>query len=226
MLEISHVSKRFRRGAEVFDALTDINFVVHKGDFIAISGPSGSGKSTLLNVIGGLIRPDTGSVVYGGKSIYEQEGRFLNAYRRREVGFVFQQFHLVPFLTVAENIRLGCAQRSDVEAIGRLLGECSLEKVKDKYPSELSVGEKQRAAFIRAIISAPAILLADEPTGNLDPRNSDILMDLIAEFHRNGGTVLLVSHAPVASGHATRKLQLDLGRILTPAGDPGCPALH
>lgn len=221
MLEINHVSKRFGRGTEVFEALTDVNITIQKGDFIAVSGPSGSGKSTLLNVIGGLIRPDAGQVVYREKSIYDQNGQYLNAYRRREVGFVFQQFHLMPFLTVVENIRLGCPHRSDVEAIGHYLKKCSLAKVKDKYPSELSVGEKQRAAFIRAIISAPGILLADEPTGNLDPSNSDILMSLIGEFHKKGGTVLLVSHAPVTSSYATRQLELDLGRIRHAAEAPG-----
>lgn len=214
MLEINHITKKYKKGAKEFTALTDVSFKVGKGDYVSVSGPSGSGKSTLLNVIGGLIHPDSGETLYNGKNIYEQKGKFLNAYRKRAVGFMFQQFNLMPYLTVTENIRLACYQKSQVQAIFPYLDKCSLVDIKDKYPSELSVGEKQRAAFIRAIISAPELLLADEPTGNLDPGNSEILISLIGEYHERGGTVVLVSHDPAAVTYATLNIKIERGKIL------------
>lgn len=217
MIEINHISKKFRRGAEEFAALADVTFKMNKGDFVAVTGASGSGKSTLLNVIGGLIHPDSGRILYKGKSLYDQNGKFLSSYRQRDVGFIFQQFHLLPYLTVIENIRLSCYEKSHNDAITNYLEKCSLMNIRDKYPSDLSVGEKQRTAFVRAIISAPQLLLADEPTGNLDPGNSEILMTLIEAFHRKGGTVVLVSHDPVATGYSNLDIKLELGRILNPS---------
>ena len=216
MLEINNITKTFKRGSVEYAALIDVTIKIKKGDFVSVSGPSGSGKSTLLNVIGGLIRPDSGKILFKGKSIYEQNGKYLNNYRRDNVGFMFQQFHLMPYLTVIENIRLNSNYKADGEAINNYLEKCSLENIKDKYPSDLSVGEKQRAAFIRAIISGPELLLCDEPTGNLDPRNSEILMSLIDEFHKNGGTVVLVSHDPVAARYSNLNINIELGRILVP----------
>ncbi len=213
MLEINNVSKTFHRGSEEFVALKDVTIVVNKGDYVSVTGSSGSGKSTLLNVIGGLIRPDSGKILYRGESIYDQKATYLNHYRKKEVGFMFQQFHLMPYLTVIENIRLRCFEKSHSTAIKDYLEKCSLVEIKDKYPADLSVGEKQRAAFIRAIISDPELLLADEPTGNLDPRNSEILMHLIGEYHKNGGTVLLVSHDPVASKYSNLNIIIESGRI-------------
>jgi ABC-type lipoprotein export system ATPase subunit len=213
MLEISNISKTYKRGTEEYTAVAEVTLSIDNGDFITVSGPSGSGKSTLLNITGGLIRPDTGEVIYRGESIYDQGGKYLEHYRKREVGFIFQQFHLMPYLTIVENIGLSCYQDSHVAAINDYLEKCSLLDIKDKYPSDLSVGEKQRAAFIRAIISEPQLLLADEPTGNLDPRNSEILMTLIKEFHHKGGTVILVSHDPVIAGYSSLNLNIEKGRI-------------
>ena len=209
MLEINHISKTFKRGSEEFAALVDVSLKINKGDYVSVSGASGSGKSTLLNVIGGLIRPDSGEILYKGESIYGQNEKYRNFYRKRDVGFMFQQFHLMPYLTVLENIRLSCYQKSHGEAINDYLEKCSMVKIKDKYPSDLSVGEKQRAAFIRAIIADPELLLADEPTGNLDPQNSEILMSLIEEFHKQGGTVVLVSHDPVATVASNLNIKID-----------------
>ncbi len=214
MLEISNISKTYKRGAEEYRAVAEATFSISSGDFVTVSGPSGSGKSTLLNITGGLIRPDTGKVIYRGESIYDQGGKYLDNYRKREVGFIFQQFHLMPYLTIVENIRLSCYRDSHGNAINEYLEKCSLLDIKDKYPSDLSVGEKQRAAFIRAIISEPQLLLADEPTGNLDPRNSEILMTLIKEFHHKGGTVILVSHDPVIAGYSNLDLNIEQGRII------------
>ena len=217
MLEINHISKTFKRGPEEFTALTDVSLSIQKGDFVSVSGPSGSGKSTLLNAIGGLIRPDSGEVIYNGKNIYTQNGKFLNLYRKRDVGFMFQQFHLMPYLTILENIHLNSYKRSHEEAARDYLERCALDKIKNKYPSELSVGEKQRAAFIRAIISEPELLLCDEPTGNLDPKNSEILMTLIDDYNKKGGTVVMVSHDPIAARYSNLNMNIEKGRILIPA---------
>jgi len=217
MIDIKHISKTFKRGAEEYKALVDVSLKIKKGDYISVSGSSGSGKSTLLHVIGGLIGPDSGEVIYKEKSIYDQGGRFLDLYRKRDVGFIFQQFHLMPYLTVVENIGLSCYQKSHRETINEYLEKCSLVNIKDKYPSDLSVGEKQRTAFIRAIISNPELLLADEPTGNLDPQNSEILMTLIEEFHKKGGTVVLVSHDPAATKYSNLNIEIGQGRIFIPS---------
>ena len=213
LLEINNISKKFKRGSEEYAALVEVSLKISRGDFVSVSGSSGAGKSTLLNILGGLIRPDAGEILYRGKSIYAQNGKYLNSYRKSEVGFMFQQFHLMPYLTIIENIRLSGFQKSHDGEIDRYLEKCSLVNIKDKYPSDLSVGEKQRAAFIRAIISGPEILLADEPTGNLDPENSEILMSLIEEYHKNGGTVVLVSHDPVAAKYSNLNIKIEKGRI-------------
>ena len=213
MIDINHISKTFKRSTEEYTALVDVSLKINKGDYISVSGLSGSGKSTLLKVIGGLIRPDAGEVIYKGESIYDQSRRFLDLYRKRDVGFMFQQFHLMPYLTVLENIRLSCFQKSHVDAIHDYLEKCALVSIMNKYPSDLSVGEKQRAAFIRAIISDPEILLADEPTGNLDPKNSEVLMSLIEAYHKMGGTVVLVSHNSDASRYSNLNINIESGRI-------------
>jgi putative ABC transport system ATP-binding protein len=213
MIDINHISKTFKRSTEEYTALVDVSLRINKGDYISVSGLSGSGKSTLLNVIGGLIRPDSGEILYKGENIYNQGSNFLDLYRKKEVGFMFQQFHLMPYLTVVENIGLSCYQKSHADAIHDYLEKCSLVNIKDKYPSDLSVGEKQRTAFIRAIISTPELLLADEPTGNLDPQNSEILMTLIEEFHKKGGTVVLVSHDPVVTKYSNLNIRIGHGRI-------------
>ncbi len=214
MLDIKNITKKYQKGENVFTALDELSLQVEKGDFVAIVGPSGSGKSTLLHTVGGLISPDSGQVLFSGRDIYSMNRHEVDFYRRKNVGFVFQQFHLMPYLTVFENIKLVCADSADAWKIEEYLEKCSLLPLKNKYPGELSVGEKQRTAFIRAIIKKPDILLADEPTGNLDPENSRILMLLIKDFHREGGTVLLVSHDPESTKYATRQITLHAGKLV------------
>lgn len=213
MLSISNITKKYRKGEKIFTALEDVSFKLDTGDFLSVTGPSGSGKSTLLNIIGGLIHPDSGIVSYEGTDIYSLPAKQIAEYRKNHVGFVFQQFHLLPYLTLYHNIRLSCHRPVQYERIGTLLEKCSLYGLEGKYPSELSVGEKQRAAFVRAIISEPSILLADEPTGNLDPDNSYVLMSLIRDFNKNGGTVIIVSHEPGTAPEANRHLILRSGMI-------------
>jgi len=214
MLEIKNISKTYKRGSEEFIALDNVSINIKKGDYVAVTGASGSGKSTMLNIIGGLIIPDSGMVLFNGNNIYNQDKRFTNTYRKKNVGFMFQQFNLMPYLTVLENIKLACYKKDHFDSINYYLGKCTLTGLINKYPSELSVGEKQRTAFIRAIISSPDILLADEPTGNLDPGNRTVLMSLIEEFHKNGGTVVLVSHEPSVSIYSKLEITLSQGRII------------
>ena len=213
MLEVNQLTKTYTKNGNRFTALNDVTFNVDKGEFVAVVGPSGSGKSTLLHIIGGLIRPDSGRVLFRGKDIYELNNREENQFRRKSVGFVFQQFHLMPYLTVVENIKMANGKTLDNTVIAGYLEKCSLFPLQNKYPSELSVGEKQRTAFVRAIISQPEMLLADEPTGNLDPENSRVLMLLMQEFHKNGGTVILVSHQPETSNYASRTIKLESGKL-------------
>jgi ABC-type lipoprotein export system ATPase subunit len=214
MLEINNITKEYKKGSEKFIALDDVSFNIRKGEYVVINGASGAGKSTLLYTIGGLIHPDSGTILYNGESIYNQNNKFLDRYRKKDIGFMFQQFHLMPYLTVIENIKLACSKKSHLSAIINYLEKCSLPELKNKYPSELSVGEKQRTAFIRAIISAPEILLADEPTGNLDPENSSVLMSLVEEYHKNGGTVILVSHNPESARYSNLNITLERGKVL------------
>ena len=213
MLEIRNITKIYTKNGSRCEALSNVSLKVEKGDFVAIVGPSGSGKSTLLHAIGGLRKPDSGEVIYNGNDIYSLKNRAANQYRKRSVGFVFQQFHLLPYLTVFENIKMAENNEPDNKSIEDYLEKCSLATLRNKYPSELSVGEKQRTAFIRAIISSPDILLADEPTGNLDPGNSKILMSLIEDFNSGGGTVLLVSHEADAANYASHKIRLLSGKL-------------
>jgi putative ABC transport system ATP-binding protein len=215
MIEIRNISKIYRKGNSVFTALDDINFKIEKGDFCTVIGPSGAGKSTLLHIIGGLIQPDKGTVLFNGVNIYSQNRKYKDLYRKKHVGFMFQQFHLMPYLTVTDNIRLACHNRIGHSAIDTYLRRCSLFEMKNKYPSELSVGEKQRTAFIRAIISNPDFLLADEPTGNLDPVNSSILMSLVNEYRQNNGTVVIVSHDPLIAENSSRSIALEKGKIVS-----------
>ena len=210
MILLDRVTKNYnRRGT----ALKSISLHVEPKEFAIIVGPSGAGKSTLLNTIGGLIKPDSGEVLFNGKDLYRNGGAELAAYRKMNVGFMFQQFHLMPYLTVYENIRLACYDEKYLADIESYLERCLLTELKNKYPSELSVGEKQRTAFIRAIITRPGILLADEPTGNLDPVNSSILFTLIDDYNKKGGTVVVVTHDTVPAKNSNRNVLLDRGKI-------------
>jgi len=214
MIEISNISKIYRKGSEEFIALQNVSLKIAKGEFVSVTGASGAGKSTLLNAIGGLIIPDSGEVLFRGNNVYNQSTQATDEYRKSHVGFMFQQFHLMPYLTVVENIKLACYKKDRSVNIDSYLEKCSISLLKNKYPDELSVGEKQRTAFIRAIISNPEILLADEPTGNLDPENSGILMNLVEDHHKKGGTVILVSHDPITAQYANRSIVLEKGRLV------------
>jgi len=213
MIHLIHISKTYRTGPEIFYALNDVSLDVEQGEFIAVCGPSGAGKSTMLFLIGGMVRPDQGEVMVYGQNIFRLSEKEKNKYRSEIIGFVFQQFHLIPYLTVEDNISLACSTPNDRIRLSDMLKKCALVEKANQYPSELSVGEKQRVAFIRAMISNPKIILADEPTGNLDPDNTNVLIQLLKDFSANGGTVLLVTHDPQLAGVAQRTVFIRNGRL-------------
>lgn len=198
--------------------LHDINITVKKGEFIAIMGPSGSGKSTLMNLLGCLDRPSEGQVLVMGKDINSISESELAKLRGLEIGFVFQNFNLVSRLTALQNVLLPthANRRIDVNVNQRakqLLGLVGLDDRMEHRPTELSGGQSQRVAIARALINEPAIILADEPTGNLDSKTSVEIMELFSELHRNGSTIIMITHDPETSAYADRTIHVKDGYI-------------
>jgi len=225
-----HKTYRDSRGQPI-QALCGVDLQASSGDFVAISGPSACGKTTLLNVLGCLDRPDSGSCRLDGEDIAVcPEGRRATL-RNRRLGFVFQSFHLLPFLNVRENIELPLLYlretpspaRSDMEG---LLGSLGLTGTEGRYPAELSGGQQQRVAIARALVLGADLLLADEPTGNLDPTTAQPILDLFGELARRGRTIILVTHDPAVARRASRQLRMAAGRIVqeTTADRPGVHA--
>ena len=217
MVRLEGVSEIYRDQRGEVRALDDVSFSVKEGEFVAAQGPSGSGKSTLLLTIGGMIHPTKGRVRVDGKDIYAMSGRQRARFRAENVGFVFQMFHLVPYLTVIENVLLPSRGRSKEVArteAKNLLQRLGLSNRMRHKPGELSAGERQRTAIARALFNRPKMLLADEPTGNLDPENSAVVMGYLSDFHRDGGTVIVVSHEDMAAAYAQRVIRLREGRIV------------
>jgi putative ABC transport system ATP-binding protein len=219
LVRLTDITKVYQGG--VTGALDGVSFTVEEGEFTAIMGPSGSGKSTLLNLIAGLDRPSSGTVVVGGLDLGRLGEAGLARFRRDRVGFVFQFFHLLPNLTALENVLIPAQLRSRVsaESTGRkLLSRLGIADVSDRYPARLSGGQQQRVAIARALINQPALLLADEPTGALDTKSGDQVMDLLAELHLEGQTIILVTHdAKLATRHAARVISIMDGRIVDDA---------
>lgn len=213
--EIRDLTKIYGDGAEV-RALDNVNLIVRAGEFIAVVGPSGSGKSTLLNLIGALDRPTSGEVIINGTSLAEV--RDLDGFRSRTVGFVFQMHNLIPTLTARENIEVpmyetvGSAARRRGRAT-ELLSLVGLSDRLDALPNQMSGGERQRVAIARALANQPAIVLADEPTGNLDSKTTDEILALLSELNRAGTTIIVVTHNPQVSRAARRVVALRDGRI-------------
>lgn len=220
MIDLIHVSKTFPapRGGAV-NALDRLNLHVARGEFLAIVGASGSGKSTLLFSIGGLSAPTSGRITLAGKSVYDLGPAGRAALRRTEVGFVFQTFNLVPYLTTLENVLLpgllaGRSRPEASEAAATLLESFGLGARLDHRPAQLSVGERQRAAVARGLVNAPTVLLADEPTGNLDTESSNDIFALLRKFNRDlGTTCLIVTHDPRIAERCDRTITLVDGRV-------------
>jgi putative ABC transport system ATP-binding protein len=217
LVQVRNVHKAFFRGGEKIEVLQGLDVNVAKGEFLALMGPSGSGKSTLLNLIGGLDRPSSGSIVVGGETITELSSGRLTAWRARHVGFVFQLYNLLPALTAERNVELPllltslsrARRRQQVSTALSLVGLSDRSK---HFPRQLSGGQEQRVGIARAIVTDPTLLLCDEPTGDLDRKAGDEILDLLEALHRDQGkTVIMVTHDPRAAERASRVLHLEKG---------------
>lgn len=218
MIELKNVSKKYVQGAQEVHALRNISLTITPGEFLSVMGASGSGKSTLLNLIGGLDQPSSGEIFIDGRPLHGISDYELTLIRRRHIGFVFQFFNLLPILTAAENVSLPLLLEgtpySEVkpEAV-RLLELVGLGSRTEHRPEQLSGGEMQRVAISRALISNPAVLLADEPTGNLDSHTSEEIFMLLKNLHNQGRTIVLVTHDPRAAAHGSRIITLKDGAL-------------
>lgn len=218
VLRTEDLTREYGFGDNKVVALNHVSFSVEEGEFVTILGPSGSGKSTLLHLLGSVDKPTFGKVYIGGQSIYEMKERELTAFRRREIGQIYQFYNLIPVLNVEENICLPMlldhrqAERKDLDELLELLG---LTERVNHLPSELSGGQQQRVAIGRALISKPKLILADEPTGNLDQKNSREIIKLFRELNEKyGQTILLITHDEKIAEHAERILVIEDGRIV------------
>jgi putative ABC transport system ATP-binding protein len=219
LVRVENVEKIFHRGSEDIHVLADLHLQVPAGEFLALMGPSGSGKTTLLNLIGGLDRPTKGSVVVAGERIDQLSDRTLAAWRARHVGFVFQLYNLMPVLTAERNVELPlllthlsrAERKKHVDAALAMVGLSHRAK---HYPRTLSGGEQQRAGIARGIVTDPTLLLCDEPTGDLDRKAGNDILDLLQALNReHGKTIIMVTHDPHASARATRTVYLDKGQL-------------
>jgi len=219
LVRLTDITKVYQGG--VTGALNGVSLSIDRGEFSAIMGPSGSGKSTLLNLVAGLDRPSSGSVVVGGTELGRLGEAGLARFRRDRVGFVFQFFHLLPNLTALENVLIPAQlkSRTSVEAAGRkLLSRLGIDDIAHRYPAKLSGGQQQRVAIARALINQPDLLLADEPTGALDTKSGDQVMELLAQLHQQGQTIVLVTHDPkLATRYAARVISIMDGRVVDDA---------
>lgn len=217
ILSAKSISKTFHKTGSELKIIDSASIDVCGGDFISIEGRSGCGKSTLLLMLGGLLSPDKGNIHFKGKDLYSMSSAERAATMNSGIGFVFQQFHLLPFLSVRENIltasipSTGSASHEKADNLMRKLG---IDSRSSHLPSELSVGERQRTALARALLNNPSIILADEPTGNLDAENSEIILRCFAEFAENGGAVLLVTHDPESIKYAKARYGLCEGSLV------------
>jgi putative ABC transport system ATP-binding protein len=224
VLRLTDVVKRYQVGREYVEALAGVSFGVRPGDFLAIMGASGSGKSTLLNILGCLDRPTAGRYWLNGLDVAGMDDDALSDHRLRNLGFVFQSFHLVPQLTVAENIGLplfymGLPRGRQEQRIVELATRVGVENRLRHRPAELSGGQRQRVAIARALANDPAVILADEPTGNLDTATSRQIMELLAELNRQGRTILIVTHEEDIAAFARARIYLRDGRIRRIVGE-------
>ena len=217
LLEVSNICKTYGRGDTAVKALRDVSFSVPKGEYVAIVGESGSGKSTLLNMIGALDTPTSGKVTIDGRDIFSMDERRLTVFRRRNIGFIFQAFNLVPELTVEQNIifpMLLDYQKPDKTYLEELLAVLNLKERRNHLPGQLSGGQQQRAAIGRALIARPSLILADEPTGNLDTQNSSEVIALLKEASRKyKQTIIMITHNRGIAQTADRVLQVSDGEL-------------
>ena len=219
ILEVKDLKKYYGKGENLVKAVDHTNLTIQRGKFTAIVGRSGSGKSTLLHLMGGLDRPDSGKVYLDGKDIYSQDAEQLAIFRRREVGLIYQFYNLIPTLTVRKNILMPLMldkRKPNQEYFDQIVRSLGIEDKLDSLPNQLSGGQQQRAAIARSLIYRPAILLADEPTGNLDRKNGEEIIDLLKLSNRNlDQTILLITHDEKIALEADRIITIEDGKIVS-----------
>jgi len=214
LVELININKTFKKGPAVINVLNDFNLGIKRGEFISIVGPSGVGKSTLLHIIGGLERPDSGIVNFVGESVYNQQNARLDSYRNNEVGFVFQFHYLLNDFTAIENVMMPAmigksSKKEAAKKAAEILEKVGMSDRESHYPMELSGGEQQRVAVARALMNNPKLLLADEPTGNLDKKNSYDVFELFKKLNEEGVTVVIVTHDEHLSGLSDKEIKLE-----------------
>jgi putative ABC transport system ATP-binding protein len=211
ILTVQNITKEYG----TLKALDNVSFSISEGEWLAIMGPSGSGKTTMMNIIGCMDKPTAGQVFLDGADISKESGKNLTAIRRDKIGLIFQQFHLVPYLTALENVMVAQYYHSmvDEQEAMQALERVGLAARAKHLPAQLSGGEQQRVCIARALINYPRLLLADEPTGNLDEANEKIVIDIFKELHREGSTIVVVTHDPEVAEDAGRTVVLEHGRI-------------
>ena len=212
LLEVKNVSKIYGD----LHALKEVSFQVRKGEWVAIMGSSGSGKSTMMNIIGCMDKPSVGEVILDGQDITKESQNSLTKIRREKIGLIFQQFHLIPYLTALENVMVAQYYHSipDEQEALQALERVGLKDRAKHLPSQLSGGEQQRVCIARALINSPEIILADEPTGNLDELNEKIVIDILTQLHEEGSTIIVVTHDLEVGDVAERKIILEYGKIV------------
>lgn len=218
ILKIEHLTKTYGAGENMVRAVDDISFSVEKGEFLAIIGPSGSGKSTLLHILGGVDRPTSGKVYLNGQDVYAQNEEALAIFRRRQVGLIYQFYNLIPVLDVVENMTLPVlmdGRRVNGERLRELLNVLGLTARQKNLPNQLSGGQQQRVSIGRALMNAPSVVLADEPTGNLDSRNSQEIVELFKQSNRKyGQTLVIITHDENIALQADRVIAIEDGKIV------------
>jgi putative ABC transport system ATP-binding protein len=225
-IEAKGLRKTYRVGKVDVPALRGVSLDVNKGEFVSVVGPSGSGKSTLFYLLGGLTRPNSGNVIVDGDDFAQMSDAQRTDMRKRKIGFVFQKFNLLPTLSARSNIDIaldiaGTTDQKDQGYFDKIVKLLGLDKRLDHRPSEMSGGEQQRVALARALINKPAIVLADEPTGNLDSKNSDVVLNMLRQSKDElGQTVLMITHNPEAAAYGDRIVHMRDGEIVSPEKDP------
>ena len=225
LIKITNIKRDFPLGDEIIYVLKGIDLEINKGEYVALMGPSGSGKSTLMNILGCLDTPTSGTYILNGKHVSEMQDDELAGIRNKEIGFVFQTFNLMPRTTALDNVALpmvyaGHSKSERIERATEVLTQVGLQDRMDHKPNQLSGGQRQRVAVARALVNKPSIILADEPTGNLDSKTSVEIMNLFNEIHANGNTVILVTHEEDIAAYAHRIIRLRDGLIESDTQNP------
>lgn len=220
ILTLKSLTKQYTHKDGLVRALDNVDLEIEKGSFLTITGPSGSGKTTLLLTIGGLLRPNSGEIHFNGQKLLLTSERHMAEFREEHVGYVMQSFALIPYLTATENIMVGIPNHASSQKVKRTIANAMLDIVdlsdrKNHYPKELSAGQQQRVAIARALAKKPTFILADEPTGNLDPALSIEILNLLKEINQEKGiTIIMVTHSPIAANMGTVKIHLENGKII------------